>query len=138
MLAVEWTRESRRILLPILILPPEPARELTSVQCTALLDTGSTSSGIARSVAQQLGLDRLGKRPLGSAHGEAQVERYLFQVGIMPSSEREAPRLPYVFEAVIGFELTNVFQFDALLGMDVLGRCDFAMYRNGRCRLELG
>ena len=45
---------------------------------------------------------------------------------------------PYIFEDVIGFELSETFQFDALLGMDVLRYCDFAIFRTGMCSLQFG
>jgi hypothetical protein len=46
--------------------------------------------------------------------------------------------LPYLFEEVIGFELTNNFRFGALLGLDVVGQCDLSLWRSGKYRLSLG
>jgi len=48
------------------------------------------------------------------------------------------PDYPFLFEEVIGIELTNTFDFDALLGMDILRQCDFSMNRDGRCSLRFG
>jgi hypothetical protein len=62
------------------------------------------------------------------------VERYLFRVGL----SIEGSPVPFVFEEIIGFELKNASSFDVLLGMDVLGQCDFSMTRDGRCRLGFG
>jgi hypothetical protein len=139
MLQIEWRREQRRIVLPVAILPPAPASDLSGVQGRALVDTGSTTSGITKAVAAALGLVGRGKRPLGSAQGEGQAERYLFRVGLTPDrTEDEVPAFPFIFEEVIGFELANSFQFEALLGMDILGRCDFAMRRDGTCSLRFG
>jgi hypothetical protein len=39
---------------------------------------------------------------------------------------------------VIGIELTNAFEFSALIGMDILGQCDFACARTGECSLSFG
>jgi len=50
----------------------------------------------------------------------------------------EQPSIPFVFDDVIGFELAETFQFDALLGMDLLRQCDFTTYRQGACRLVFG
>lgn len=50
----------------------------------------------------------------------------------------DGPAFPFVFEGVSGFELAETFQLDALLGMDVLGQCDFSMDRAGLCRLQFG
>jgi hypothetical protein len=136
--AIEWRSDRRRLLIPVSILAPAPASDLTSAPAQALVDTGSTISGITRRIAKRLGLVGRGKRPLSSAQGEGQAERYLFRVGIVPMAGDDALSFPYVFEEVIGFELTNSFQFDALLGMDILSQCDLELHRNGHCRLVFG
>jgi hypothetical protein len=67
------------------------------------------------------------------------VERYSFRVGFLPDrSPNEPPSFPFVFDEVIGIELTNAFEFNALVGMDVPAQCDFSMERTGRCRLRFG
>lgn len=132
---IEWRRERRRILLPVLILAPFPITDLTGVEATALIDTGSSVSGIAAAVASPLGLNGLGKRPLKSAQGEGQIERYAFRLALRTDPEGA---FPFVFEEVIGIELTNAFEFNALIGMDILTRCDFSMQRNGACKLIFG
>ena len=102
----------------------------------ALVDTGSTTTGITPRVARRLDLAPRGKRPIGSIQGEGQAERYIFRLGLpLPESE---PSFPYVFDDVEGFELRDGFEPDALLGMDILRRCDFTMSRSGRCRLTFG
>ena len=139
MSAIEWVRDSRRILLPVLVLPPFPVTDLAGIRGRALLDTGSTVSGISTTVAEELGLVGLGKRPLTSAQGQGQVERYAFRIGLDPQSPSETtPAFPFVFEEVVGIELTNAFEFEALIGMDILRQCDFNMNRDGHCRLTFG
>jgi hypothetical protein len=135
MLRIDWRREPRRILLPCILLAPFPVTDLIGVDATALIDTGSSVSGISLALAGRLGLRGLGKRPLKSAQGEGQVQRYAFRVGLQTSSEAG---FPYVFDEVIGIELTNAFEFNALIGMDILARCDFTSTRSGECRLEFG
>lgn len=136
---ISWHSDGRRILLPVAILAPSPSSDLTSVDGQALVDTGSTISGITRHVAEKLGLSGRGKRPLSSAQGEGQAERYLFRIGLTPDAEAgSTPSFPFIFEEVMGFELTNAFQFEALLGMDILGRCDFTTKRDRSCTLRFG
>jgi hypothetical protein len=66
-------------------------------------------SGVASALAKQLGLHGLGKRPLTSAQGEGQVERYAFRIGlILPRSPEDAPSFPFIFEEVIEIELECV------------------------------
>jgi hypothetical protein len=80
----------------------------------------------------------LGKRPLKSAQGEGQIQRYAFRVGMRPDSPDDVAAFPFVFEEVIGIELTSAFEFNALIGMDILGQCNFSLSRNRNCRLEFG
>jgi hypothetical protein len=135
MLAIEWRREPRRIILPCLILAPFPVTDLTGVEARALVDTGSSVSGVTSNLAERIGLVGLGKRPLKSAQGEGQVERFAFRLGLRPDGENG---FPFVFDEVIGIELTNAFEFNALIGMDILGQCDVTLARNGQCRICFG
>jgi predicted aspartyl protease len=135
---IDWQCERRRTLLTTLILRPYPVTDLSGVEAIALVDTGSSVSGIAVSLAQSLGLVGRGKRPLRSAQGEAHVERYAFRIGLKPIVAAGEIAFPFVFEEVIGIELTNAFEFNALIGMDILSRCDFTSMRSGECCLTFG
>ncbi len=99
---------------------------------------GPPRAASRRGVARELGLVGIGKRPLVSARHDDQVERYVFRVGLRASDVATEPTIPFVFEAVIGFELRAGFRFEALLGMDILRQCDLTMMRNGRCSLLFG
>lgn len=134
---IEWQRERRRILLPVVILAPYPITNLAGVEALALIDTGASASGITVGLARTMELSGLGKRPLKSAQGEGQVERYAFRVGLKPDQSSEGA-FPFVFEEVIGIELTNAFEFNALIGMDILSQCDFRSRRDGLCSLTFG
>lgn len=133
---IEWRHDGRRLVLPVVILPPKPTSILTGVEADALLDTGSTTSAITPRIAKELGLRQLGKRPLGSAQGLGQAERYLFRVGLRTPAD--VPTFPFLFDEVSGFELSDSFQLDALIGMDILKQCDFSMSRTGICSLTFG
>lgn len=139
MSVIEWRRESHRIRLPVIILPATPIANLDGAAGAALIDTGATISGVARRIAAALGLPRRGKRPIASTHGLRNLEHYQFRVGLTPDyAPPDTPRFPFIFDQVVGIELSDSFEFDALLGMDVLGQCDFAMNRRGACRLAFG
>lgn len=135
---IEWRREPRRILLPAKILRPFPVTDLSGLEVTALIDTGSSVSGLAASVAKSLELVGLGKRPLKSAQGEGHVQRYAFRMAVTPDEPSGVVPFPYVFDEVIGIELTDAFEFNALIGMDILAQCDFSSERGGRCSLTFG
>ena len=135
---VSWRHNGRQPLFNVTILPPAPTTDLRGASDVALLDTGSTSSGITRRLAESLGLVGRGKRPIASAHSESQVEHYWFRVALQPDSVDSAPTFPFVFEEVVGFELRNAFQFQILIGMDILRQCDLTMTRDHRCLLQFG
>lgn len=104
-----------------------------------MIDTGSSVSGITSAIAASLGLTGLGKRPLKSAQGEGQIERFAFRVGLRdPKHSDTLPAFPFVFDEVIGIDLRAAFEFQALIGMDILSQCDLNLSRTGRCRLEFG
>jgi Aspartyl protease len=136
---IEWRCEPGRIRLPVLIFPPSAVGGVEGKARTALIDTGSTVSGVSPEIAASLGLPRRGRQPAGSAHGRSEAERYEFKIGLMPDySPPNQPSLPFVFDSVIGIALPDPFEFDVMIGMDVLGQCDFAMNRRGACRLVFG
>ena len=134
--SIKWRHDGRRIVLPVLILRPDPSTDLSGFTAQALLDTGSTTSGITPQVAAFLDLSKRGKRPLGSAQGEGQAERYLFRVAIpIPG---DAPAFPFVFDDVSGFELASSFSLDVLIGMDILKQCDLSINRGHGCEFRFG
>src|SRR3569623_3181134 len=98
--SIERRHDGRRVLLPVLILPPTPSTDLTGVEAMALLDTGSTTTGVTARVARSLCLAPKGKRPIGSIQGEGQAERYLIRVAL----KLPQPSFPFVFDDVEGFE----------------------------------
>jgi hypothetical protein len=135
---IDWCHDNRQPIISISILAPEPLANFTEHSVPALIDTGSTTSGITQRVATELGLIGIGKRPLVSARHDDQVERYVFRVGLRESANPAEPTIPFIFEAVIGFELRAGFSFGALLGMDILRQCDLTMNRKGHCSLAFG
>lgn len=135
---IEWFHDNRQPIISVSILAPEPLTNFTEHAVPALIDTGSTTSGITPAVAAELGLVGIGKRPLVSARHDDQVERYVFRVGLRGSGISSEPTIPFVFDAVIGFELRAGFRFEALLGMDILRQCDLSMTRDGQCSLVFG
>lgn len=131
---IEWRHDRRRLVIPLIIQSPEAPFSAGGYTGTALVDTGATISAVTPRVVRALQLPQLGKRPLASAQGEGQAERYLFRFALQADTN-DVPSFPFVFEEVVGFELTDSFQFDALIGMDILSQCDFEMQRSGLCRL---
>lgn len=73
---------------------------------------------------------------MGGVGGEVQLERIIIRIAL-PAME-DAPSFPFVFDDVIGMELFDSFSFDALLGMDILGKCDLHVLRSGVATLAYG
>ncbi|MEJ7932656.1 aspartyl protease family protein [Sphingobium sp. AN558] len=136
MLQIKWRHDGKRIVLPVKIFGADNLTDMTSIDAIALLDTGATVSGINADVAARLGLRPIGKRPILTAHGLAHIDHFLFRLGAFPDDW--ASPYPFIFPEIIGLSLSSSEHFSALLGMDVLRHCDFAMDRSVTCRLILG
>ena len=136
-------RRGSRYLLPVAILKPDTPFDLTSVTATALLDTGATVSGIGPRVIADLKLESYGKNRLRSATDKMFVDYYLFRVGLFTTEQMSlAPSgdasLPFILEEVDGFSWRQPADFDVILGMDVISRCDVALDRSGFCSISFG
>ena len=88
----------------------------------ALVDTGATDTNIAPSVVQKLNLAPVGMRDVSHGGGSDSRMYYLFNVGFLNDandvSQMIIPSVP-----IEGIELpNNDFQFDVILGMDVLSQ----------------
>lgn len=130
---IDWTHNGRRVILPVQILGADNVADMTSVDAVALIDTGATVSGINGDIARSLDLQPVGKRPIMTAHGLAHIEHYLFRMGVYPDGWKSP--YPFIFQEVIGLSLSGTENFSALIGMDILKKCDFTMDRTGNCRL---
>lgn len=137
---LEGRHDGRQILLPVAILGSDDPSDLTHTMGVALLDTGSTTSAVSPRIIAQLGLIANGKRLMRVATEERMVERYLFRVGLFEkaSSNVASTRFPYVFAECNGFAIRSADHFDVILGMDVLGQCDFSADRKGYWRIGYG
>lgn len=127
---VSFRHDRQQIILPMALLPPsldqEPGR---FVRLQALVDTGASASGIPIEVARQLGLPRRGKEIITTAGGTVAVRLFQFRIGLYAD---EGAELPYVLEReFIGIESHPGEAFQALIGMDVLGRSDLIIRRDG-------
>src|SRR3546814_15712116 len=102
-------------------------------------DTLFPYTTLFRSV-ETLALRPHSKRLLKGAHGEAMVDGFVFRIGLFAGRDSGASptALPYVFDAVMGLRFSPSEHFEAIIGMDILSQCDFAMARNGSCRLTFG
>lgn len=122
-----------------MVYPPLTGTTFEGITGRALIDTGSTTTGVTAKIAERLGLRSIGKRLISTVDGEKHIDRFIFRVGLVgQTAEHDAPTFPFVFEEVVGFELLDSFSFDVLLGMDILRQCELLIAPGNRCRLTFG
>ena len=109
----------------------------------ALIDTGAQRTCLCRNVIGQEGLRHHSKIPIQNVHG---MERhYLFWVRVGFVCERVNSRqdsdgsaayygLPEPIEVI---DIANNYRFDAIIGMDLISRCDLTIERAGNFELVL-
>jgi len=83
----------------------------------AIWDTGATASVITGKVVDELGLKPVGKAKVNHAHGVAETEAYLVNIGL-PNQ---------VGFAGIRVTKGDLAGTDVLIGMDIIGQGDFAV-----------
>lgn len=88
----------------------------------ALIDTGATDTNISPKTATLLGLNPAGMRRVSHAGGEDLRPYYSFKVGLVTNRD-DFSQMLICDHIVEGLELPhNNYQFDVLLGMDILSR----------------
>jgi hypothetical protein len=136
---IEWRHDGSRLVVPVMVYPPLTGTTLEGIAGRALIDTGSTTTGVTAKIAQALGLRSIGKRLISTVGGEQHIDRFIFRIGLDGgAADHDAPTFPYIFEEVVGFELLDSFSFDVLLGMDILRQCELLIAPGNRCRLTFG
>ena len=98
------------------------------VEFTALWDTGATNSVITQNVVDACGLKPTGFGSIFHAQGESRnIERFLVNIGL--PNNVAFPGLPVTLGVLISA--------DILIGMDIIGRGDFAVSNfNGRTKFS--
>lgn len=107
----------------------------------ALIDTGATSTCISETVAEEVGLEPLGKVPVTGVAGVAYHNNYSFHVGFFQArrvelsddgSEKLKGESHFLADEIQGIELmVESSGFHVLLGMDVLSSGSLAVEGNG-------
>ena len=72
---------------------------------------------------------------------ERLVDFYIYRIGLFPDFEGSRPSaaiLPFVFADIEGFGMRSSDRFEAIIGMDVLSQCDFAISKDRTWTLTFG
>lgn len=144
MAELRWRHEGQRLVLPIAILPSLVAPNANQIEIVeGLIDTGATGTGLRPDVADRLTLRARGRRRILTANGDIIVPEYRLRVGFFPGSfdgPAEAPTssFPTVLDfGILAHALRPGFPYAALIGMDLLHRCDLIVLRDHTARLVL-
>lgn len=115
-----------------------------SATVTALLDTGATKTGIRPDFVAALGLAKRDRAPVQTANGTRLADLFLARLGFWPADPTDdiaakiGCELPYVLDREFLIQsLLPDFPHQMLLGMDVIGMCEFHVSSSGAATLEL-
>lgn len=142
---IEWRHDRRQLFLPVAVMPSSSAANHShSATVTALLDTGATKTGLRPDFITTLGLEKRDRAPVQTANGTRLADLFLARLGFWPLeagddvAAKVASELPYVLDREFLVQsLLPDFPHQMLLGMDVLGMCEFRMSSDGGAELVL-
>lgn len=123
-------------------MPSETAENRAHcLSVTALIDTGATKSCLRADKVAELVLTKRDRAPVQTANGTILRDLFLVRIGFWPSTDTDDDQPP-AFPTMLPQEflvnsLDPLFSHEMLLGMDVLGRCDFRLSRDHRATLIL-
>lgn len=123
--SLEYPRPADEIATPITVSCRSDRCEICDHpihHCTAIWDTGATSSMISKEIADKLGLHPVGQVKIAGVHGSQAANVYEVDLAFDNGCRIPAVR---VSEAAAGGG------FDVLLGMDVIGRGIFIVDGSG-------
>jgi hypothetical protein len=110
----------------------------------ALLDTGAQRTCLSRDVISKENLQHHGKRPIQNVHGVERHYLYWVTTGFVcervervfdPVGEKTYFGLAEPLEVI---DIANNYWFDAIVGMDLIAKCDFRLERDGNFALTVG
>lgn len=142
---ISWGHDRRQLFLPVAVMPsassPNPQHTVT---VTALLDTGATKTGLRPDIVAELALSKRDRAPVQTANGTRLADLFLTRLGLWPSLlpddpfESASSKLPYVLDREFLVQaLLPDFPHQMLLGMDLLGLCEFSISSIGTAELQL-
>ena len=111
--------------------------------CKALIDTGAQLTCVTIKAVLTYGLSYFGKTMVRSARDERPHRVYLFYLGIncetnVVFDDVETTRSYYLLSQVQqAIQIPDNSQFDVIIGMNILSRCDFSITRHGDFTLTL-
>ena len=142
---IEWRHDLRQLFLPVSILPSASAGNAShSFTAKALIDTGATKTGLRADIIARLALPKRDRAPIQTANGTLITDLHLVRMGLWTSGLNDdtfaaaASRLPFILDREFLIQaLRPDFPHEMLLGMDVIGLCEFTVRGDGTASLVL-
>lgn len=142
---IKWAHDRRQLFLPAAVIPSITAfNHSHSATVTALLDTGATKTGIRPDFVSTLELAKRDRAPVQTANGTRLADLFLARLGFWPGepeddfAAKSVAELPYVLDREFLIQsLLPDFPHEMLLGMDVLGMCEFRVSSTEVAKLHL-
>ena len=147
MLAARGHIENRQAIVRIGLQPLVPAAlsvepspssfEIPVHEYRALLDTGAQRTCLCRKVIADEGLKFHSKKPIQNVHGVERHYLYWVQIGFVCErlESRNSPDGQTTYFGLADplevIDIADNFCFDAIIGMDLISRCDFTLERDG-------
>lgn len=109
----------------------------------ALIDTGAQRTCLCRKVIADEGLQFHSKRPIQNVHGVERHYLYWVHVGFVcerliseddPEGDQTYFGLPEPIEVI---DIADNYWFDAIIGMDLISRCDLNITKDGAFALRI-
>ena len=111
------------------------------VRYRALIDTGAQMTCVTAKAIHENGLICTGRRDVFSGRGESRHKVYDFYLGLeCESVDGRGQSTPTVYQLPEPQRAINIpdnAHFDLILGMNILGKCDFRIDRNGQFVIEI-
>jgi hypothetical protein len=121
------------------VSPAQPWVQVPVTEYRALIDTGAQRTCLTRSTIASERLRRHGKKPIQNVHNVNIHHLYWVHMGFWCEDAAGSYRTYYALpEPVEVIDIASNEGFDAIIGMDVLGRGDLRIERNGDFEFRLG
>ena len=145
MRAINWRHDCRQLFLPLSVMPSASANNAShAITVRALIDTGATKTGLRQDIVKKLSLAKRDRAPIQTANGTIITDMHLARLGMWAADPSDdvfqlsASVMPYILDREFLIQsLRPDFSHEMLLGMDVIGLCEFEIRSNGTATLLL-
>jgi len=123
--------------------PSTPTFEVPVHEYRALIDTGAQRTCLCREVIKREGLTHHSKKQVQNVHGIERHYLYWAQVGFFCENlanlhDNEGLRTYYGLpDPIEVIDIADNYYFDAIIGMDLISRCDLLIGRDGDFSLRI-